>query len=59
MKTPNLIITMTSLPNPEIARSIAKRCIETRLAACVQIMPQIESIYFWDNQIRTDSETLI
>ncbi len=40
------------------ARSIARRLVEDRLAAGVQIIP-IQSIYAWDDQIVEDDEVLL
>ena len=41
----------------EEARQIARVLVETRLAACVNIIPQVESIYWWDDAVQTDLET--
>ena len=40
------------------ARSIAKRLVELRLAACVQMSP-IESVYRWNEGICEDAEVLL
>lgn len=41
------------------SREIAKKLVEERLAACVNIVPSIESIYWWNGEIEEDSESLI
>jgi len=41
------------------ARKISRYLVQERLVACVQIIPWIESIYQWDNQIETEQESKI
>ena len=54
-----MIIVLTTTPNAEEAESLARKIVEARLAACVQILPQMKSVYFWENRIQTDSEHLL
>lgn len=41
------------------ARQLASFLIEQRLAACVNMLPHIQSIYEWQGQICDDTETLL
>lgn len=43
----------------EEARRIARDLVESRLAACVNLLPLVESIYRWQNQIETAQEALL
>lgn len=45
--------------NREEAGRIAEALVEARLAACVQILPAIESIYHWKGEIARDNEVLL
>ncbi len=45
--------------NREEADRIADLLVEKRLAACVQILPGIRSVYFWKNEIQRESELLL
>ena len=47
----NARIVMTTAGSQEEARKIAHALVERRLAACVNIVPQIESIYRWQEKI--------
>ncbi|XP_062979634.1 protein CutA isoform X2 [Elgaria multicarinata webbii] len=46
-------------PNQTVAREIARAVVEKRLAACVNIVPQITSIYEWKGKVEEDSEVLL
>jgi len=51
-------IVMTTFPDRESARIVAKLLIEKRLAAGVQMLP-IESIYVWKDNICDEDELLV
>ncbi|XP_073417432.1 protein CutA isoform X6 [Dendrobates tinctorius] len=46
-------------PNETVAKDIARGLVERKLAACVNIIPQITSIYEWKGKIEEDSEILL
>ena len=48
----------TTTEKKEDAERIARSLVETRLAACVQIVGPIESIYRWKGRIETTGEWL-
>jgi periplasmic divalent cation tolerance protein len=43
----------------ESADDIADAVLEDRLAACVNILPQVRSKYWWEGKINTDNESLL
>ncbi|HAJ78997.1 MAG TPA: cation tolerance protein CutA [Fibrobacteres bacterium] len=45
--------------NSEDARRIGRIIVEQRLAACVNIIDRIGSIYWWEGRIAEESEALI
>lgn len=47
----------TSLP--EAAAEIARSLVDAGLAACVQVVPMIQSFYLWDGAVQNDAESLI
>jgi periplasmic divalent cation tolerance protein len=53
-----LLISITT-NSPEEAESIAKALVQERLAACVNIIPAIISIYRWQGKVHRDSEVLL
>jgi periplasmic divalent cation tolerance protein len=48
-------IVITTLPNARQAKSLARRLVESRLAACVQVAP-IHSVYRWKQAVETAAE---
>lgn len=53
-----IVVFMTSA-NADEARHIASALVERQLAACVQILPEIESVYRWNGAVQRDKEILI
>jgi periplasmic divalent cation tolerance protein len=41
------------------ARKIAAYCVKERLAACGNIFPQMESVYWWDDDIQSEQESVL
>jgi len=41
------------------ARKIARHLVEHQLAACVNVVPRIESIYRWQDQVESSQEWLL
>ncbi|XP_072844069.2 protein CutA isoform X1 [Pogona vitticeps] len=46
-------------PNETVGKEIARAVVEKRLAACVNIIPRVTSIYEWKGKIEEDSEVLL
>jgi periplasmic divalent cation tolerance protein len=53
------LLVLVTAPNEDEARRIANALVEERLAACVNIVAAIESVYRWEGQVTTDRETLL
>ena len=49
----------TTTSTKENAIKIAKHLIETKLAACVNIVPNVTSVYMWDGNICEEQEFLL
>ncbi len=54
-----MIVVLTTTPNAEEAENLARKIIAAKLAACVQVLPQMKSFYFWENEVQNDSENLL
>jgi periplasmic divalent cation tolerance protein len=52
-------IVLSTTGSEDEARKVARELVERRLAACVNILPQVESIYRWQGKIETGREWLL
>jgi len=52
---PTLLV-LTNCPDEESANAIALALVEERLAACVSILPRIQSIYRWQGAVESATE---
>src|SRR5271168_5538277 len=52
-------LVLTTCGSLEEARNISHTLVERQLAACVNILPQIESVYRWQGKVETATEWLL
>jgi periplasmic divalent cation tolerance protein len=53
------IVVFMTAGNADEARRISNELIEQQLAACVQILPEIESVYRWRDEVQREKEVLM
>lgn len=53
------VVVLTTTGNETEARTIAHELVERRLAACVNIIPRIHSIYRWQGKVEIAEEHLL
>ena len=54
-----MLVVLTTTPGFSEGASLAERLVQEKLAACVQIVPQITSVYFWEGKIQKENEQLL
>ncbi len=54
--TADYVVILTSLPLDADAEAFARALVFERLAACVNLLPAMESIYRWEGAISEDRE---
>lgn len=52
-------VVMCTVPSAKIATELAHQIIESKLAACVNILPGLTSVYSWQNKTETAQEVLL
>ena len=52
-------IVLTTCGTKQEAEKIARALVETRLAACVNIVPGIESVYRWQGKVESETEWML
>jgi periplasmic divalent cation tolerance protein len=53
------IIVFITCPNEEISQQIANTLLDQKLAACVNVMTPVTSLYTWEGEINRDEEMLL
>ncbi len=54
-----LMIVMTTVADEGSGRKLARRIVEEKLAACVQVLPKMTSFYMWKGEVQEDGEHLL
>jgi periplasmic divalent cation tolerance protein len=54
-----VLVCLCACPDLATARMLGRTLVDERLAACVQVLPGVESIYRWDGAVETAAETLL
>jgi periplasmic divalent cation tolerance protein len=57
--SPRARIVITTTASPEEAASIGRTLVEEHLVACATILPAVQSIYRWQDQVESATETLL
>jgi periplasmic divalent cation tolerance protein len=53
------IVVLSTCDSEEQAALLARHLVEQRLAACVNILPHVRSIYRWDNKVEDSGEWML
>jgi periplasmic divalent cation tolerance protein len=53
------VIVLTTVGPDFDARAFARSLVEMRLAACVNLVPRVDSIYRWEGTVHDDPEQLL
>jgi periplasmic divalent cation tolerance protein len=59
MNSGDVVVVLLTAANGEEAARLADMLVGAHLAACVQILPEIESVYRWKGKIERQSEVLL
>ena len=54
--TAEYVIVLTTLPADFESRTFGRTLVDERLAACVNLLPPMESVYRWEGQVEHDTE---
>lgn len=56
MTTPEYVIVLTTVPADADGRALGRTLVEERLAACVNLLPPMESVFRWEGQVEEERE---
>lgn len=54
-----VILIFTNMPDVQSAHALARRLVELRLAACVNILHGVQSVYRWQGEIEEANEITV
>ncbi|CAL7933423.1 unnamed protein product [Xylocopa violacea] len=52
-------VAYVTVPAEDVAKNLARSLVKNKLAACVNIIPGLTSVYEWQNEINEDNELLL
>jgi periplasmic divalent cation tolerance protein len=56
---PTFVVVLCTTPSPEVSAQLARGLVEAELAACVNILPSVRSIYRWQGATHDDAESMM
>ena len=55
----NYVLVLVTAPDLKTARKLAKAALKARLVACANLIPKIESHFWWRNKLEASAEVLL
>lgn len=59
MSATDLLVVFVTVGDLESGRDLAGHVVREKLAACVNLVPHVESIYMWEGRLHQDPEVLL
>jgi periplasmic divalent cation tolerance protein len=56
---PRFFIVLVTAPTLVVARKVARAALEARLVACANLVPRLESHYWWEGRLESSREVLL
>lgn len=57
-EVPEVLVVLSTFPSADKAAEVARVLVDEQLAACVNVVPTIRSIYRWEGKVSDDTEAL-
>jgi periplasmic divalent cation tolerance protein len=59
MEESQKVVVLITTDSHESAYSLAKQLVASRKAACVNIVPRVDSVFWWEGNTESEQETLL
>lgn len=59
MSETGAVVLLSTVPTEAVALLVARTLVEEQLAACVNVLPAVRSIYRWQGKLQDDHELLL
>ena len=53
------LLVLSTFPDAATARRISRQLVEEKCAACANLLPPVESIYWWEGKVESGNETIV
>jgi len=53
------VVILVTAPDIKVAKALASAVLEARLAACANVVPKVESFFWWEDKLQKADETQI
>ena len=53
------IVAVTTVGDADVASGLARKLLDRRLVACVNLLPSVRSLYWWKGAIEDDAECVL
>ena len=53
------VVCMITMPDAEQGKELARKLLNEKLVACVNVIPAVTSLYWWEGKISEDPESLL
>ena len=54
-----IVVVLVTCPTPAVGRRLARELVRLRLAACVNVLPGVESVFRWQGKVDRSREALL
>lgn len=59
MTATDTLVVLVTAPSTEEGHTIARSLVAEHLAACVNVVPGVRSVFFWEGQLQEEAEALL
>lgn len=59
MREVDTMVVLVTVPSVDTGTTLARALVDEHLAACVNVIPSVRSLYFWEGQRQEDTEALL
>lgn len=53
------VVVLVTVPSADEGLRLAKTLVEEHLAACVNVVPGVRSVFFWEGRLQEEAEALL
>jgi periplasmic divalent cation tolerance protein len=53
------VVVLVTVPSKDVGRDVAQALLGQKLAACVNLVPSVASLYTWEGELCSDEEVLL